>query len=53
MQSHDHNFKYVFLDFPRKALTWLLPETLQEQGDCAILNLSLSNHENEVNGLWI
>jgi hypothetical protein len=24
--SHDHNFKNVFIDFPQKALEWLLPE---------------------------
>jgi hypothetical protein len=33
MQSHDHNFKNVFLDFPREALTWLLPEALREYGE--------------------
>jgi len=32
MQSHDHHFKNLFLDFPREALTWLLPEVLHEYG---------------------
>ena len=26
MISHDHNFKNVFIDFPQKALEWLLPD---------------------------
>ena len=33
MQSHDHNFKNLFLDFPREALTWLLPEVQREYGE--------------------
>jgi hypothetical protein len=33
MQSHDHNFKNLFLDFPSEALTWLLPEVLREYGE--------------------
>ncbi|WP_281796897.1 hypothetical protein [Desulforhabdus amnigena] len=32
MQAHDHNFKNVFLDFPKEALSWLLPEALQAYG---------------------
>jgi predicted transposase YdaD len=26
MISHDHNFKNVLIDFPQKALEWLLPD---------------------------
>ncbi|MCD6295231.1 MAG: DUF4351 domain-containing protein [Deltaproteobacteria bacterium] len=26
MTSHDHNFKNVFLDFPKEALAWILPD---------------------------
>jgi predicted transposase YdaD len=32
MEPHDHNFKNLFLDFPKEALAWLLPEALQEYG---------------------
>ena len=32
MQAHDHNFKNDFLDFPKEALSWLLPEALQAYG---------------------
>jgi len=32
MTSHDHNFKNVFLDFPKEALEWLLPEVSKELG---------------------
>ncbi|OQY60113.1 MAG: hypothetical protein B6245_03160 [Desulfobacteraceae bacterium 4572_88] len=31
-ESHDHNFKNVFLDFPEEALEWLLPQVLKEWG---------------------
>jgi len=31
-ESHDHNFKNVFLDFPKEALEWLLPQVLKEWG---------------------
>ena len=31
-QSHDHNFKNVFLDFPKEALEWLLPQAQEEWG---------------------
>ena len=31
--SHDHNFKNLFLDFPKDALKWLLPQVLQAYGD--------------------
>ena len=33
MEPHDHNFKNVFLDFPREALAWLLPEAFQNYGE--------------------
>jgi predicted transposase YdaD len=32
MQPHDHNFKNIFLDFPKEALSWLLPEALDAYG---------------------
>ena len=32
MQSHDHHFKNLFMDFPKEALSWLLPEALHEYG---------------------
>jgi hypothetical protein len=32
MEPHDHNFKNVFLDFPKEALAWLLPEAIREYG---------------------
>ena len=32
MTSHDHNFKNVFLDFPKEALEWLLPDVPKELG---------------------
>lgn len=32
MQSHDHNFKNVFLDFPKEVLSWLLPEAPNAYG---------------------
>lgn len=32
MESHDHNFKNVFLDFPKEALEWLAPETFEVFG---------------------
>ncbi len=31
-ESHDQNFKNLFLDFPKEALEWILPETLQKWG---------------------
>ncbi|CAN2047454.1 hypothetical protein GMMP13_420012 [Candidatus Magnetomoraceae bacterium gMMP-13] len=31
-ESHDHNFKNLFLDFPEEALKWILPEVPQEYG---------------------
>ncbi|RLC08242.1 MAG: hypothetical protein DRI57_24395 [Deltaproteobacteria bacterium] len=31
-ESHDHNFKNMFLDFPEEALEWILPETLEKWG---------------------
>lgn len=33
MQAHDHHFKNLFLDFPKSALEWLLPEALQQYGN--------------------
>lgn len=30
--AHDQNFKNLFLDFPKEALEWFLPETLQKWG---------------------
>lgn len=32
MTSHDHNFKNVFLDFPKEALEWVLPDVSKELG---------------------
>jgi predicted transposase YdaD len=32
MTSHDHNFKNVFLDFPKEALEWILPDVPKELG---------------------
>lgn len=32
MTSHDHNFKNVFLDFPKEALEWLVPDVPKELG---------------------
>ena len=32
MISHDHNFKNIFLDFPRESLDWLLPEAMTHLG---------------------
>ena len=32
MTSHDHNFKNVFLDFPKEALTWILPDIPSDLG---------------------
>jgi hypothetical protein len=32
MKSHDHHFKNLFLDFPKEALAWLLPEALRAHG---------------------
>ena len=31
-QSHDHNFKNLFLDFPRETLEWFFPEVQQNWG---------------------
>ncbi|MDM8542600.1 DUF4351 domain-containing protein [Desulfococcaceae bacterium HSG9] len=31
-ESHDHNFKNLFSDFPTDALEWLLPQALQIYG---------------------
>ncbi|MBF0121625.1 MAG: hypothetical protein HQK79_22565 [Desulfobacterales bacterium] len=32
-ESHDHNFKNLFLDFPKEALDWILPQALQQYGN--------------------
>ena len=32
MTSHDHNFKNVFLDFPKEALEWVLPNIPPDLG---------------------
>jgi len=32
MNPHDHNFKNLFLDFPKEALAWLFPEAEQNWG---------------------
>ena|GEM_PF-5798911 len=32
MISHDHNFKNVFLDFPKEALEWILPDIPAKMG---------------------
>jgi ribosomal protein S18 len=32
-QSHDHNFKNVFLDFPREALELFYPQALEQYGE--------------------
>jgi len=31
-EPHDQHFKNVFLDFPKEALEWLLPQALEEWG---------------------
>ena len=31
-QSHDHNFKNLFLDFPKETLEWLFPQAQQNWG---------------------
>ena len=31
-ESHDHNFKNIFLDFPKETLKWLLPQVEQIWG---------------------
>jgi len=32
VESHDHNFKNVFLDFPKEALAWLAPQAFEAFG---------------------
>jgi len=32
-ESHDHNFKNVFLDFPREALELFYPQALEQYGE--------------------
>lgn len=32
-ESHDHNLKNLFLDFPTEALEWILPRVLQKFGN--------------------
>ena len=31
-ESHDHNFKNLFADFPKEALEWILPEATKKFG---------------------
>ena len=31
-QSHDHNFKNLFLDFPKETLEWFFPQAEQNWG---------------------
>ncbi len=31
-QSHDHNFKNLFLDFPNETLKWFFPQAEQNWG---------------------
>jgi hypothetical protein len=31
-QSHDHNFKNLFLDFPKESLEWLFPQAQENWG---------------------
>jgi predicted transposase YdaD len=31
-ESHDHNFKNLFADFPKEALEWILPEATEKFG---------------------
>ena len=33
MVSHDQNFKNVFMDFPKEALEWILPDIPAKMGD--------------------
>ncbi len=32
-ESHDHNFKNLFADFPKEALEWILPEARDKFGE--------------------
>jgi len=32
MESHDQNFKNIFLDFPEEALDWILPQAKKDWG---------------------
>ena len=32
-ESHDHNFKNVFLDFPRESLELFYPQALEQYGE--------------------
>ena len=31
-QTHDHNFKNLFMDFPKEALKWLMPQATENFG---------------------
>jgi len=31
-ESHDHNFKNLFMDFPKEALEFFLPDVLNKLG---------------------
>ena len=32
-ESHDQNFKNIFLDFPKEALEWMMPQSLEKFGE--------------------
>ncbi len=42
-ESHDHNFKNLFADFPKEALDWILPESTKKFG--AILKIEFVRQE--------
>jgi hypothetical protein len=42
-ESHDHNFKNLFADFPKEALEWILPEATKKLG--AILKIEFIRQE--------
>ncbi|NWH04931.1 Rpn family recombination-promoting nuclease/putative transposase [Desulfobacter latus] len=43
MNPHDHNFKNLFLDFPKEALAWLFPEAEQNWGQ--VINVEFVRQE--------
>ena len=42
-ESHDHNFKNLFADFPKEALEWILPEAAKIFG--AVLKIEFVRQE--------
>ena len=40
---HDHNFKNLFLDFPKEALTWLFPQAEKHWGQ--VINVEFLRQE--------